>query len=94
MAVLQAGWTYRAIMVNVRTLKWERALQLAQKHNTHVATVLLERRKLLAKAGRSETLKTFQQSNAETEIDEDMVLQRVQQEHAKEAAKASANPYS
>ena len=55
-SMVQAGWTYRAIMVNVRTLKWERALQLAQKHNTHVATVLLERRKMLAKAGRAETL--------------------------------------
>ena len=62
-------------MVNVRTLKWERALQLAQKHNTHVATVLLERRKMLAKSGKAETIITFQQSNAEVQVDEELVLQ-------------------
>lgn len=92
--LLQAGWVYRAIMVNVRTLKWERALQLAQKHNTHVATVLLERRKMLAKSGKAETIKTFQQSNTEVQMDEALVLQQVQQEHAKEAAKASATAYA
>ena len=81
-------------MVNVRTFRWDRALQLAQKHNTHVPTVLLERRKHLAKAGKSETHKAFQQSNSEVKIDEALISQQVQQEALNEAARPDAVSYA
>ena len=81
-------------MVNVRTFRWDRALQLAQKHEAHVATVLLERSKYLARAGKAETDKQFQQCNAEVEVDEKSVKQQVQQEVADEAARPGAVSYA
>ena len=81
-------------MANVRTFRWERALQLAQKHKVHVATVLLERSRYLVKAGKAETDKQFQQCNAETEVDEGAVQQQVQQEAASEAARPGAVAYA
>ena len=81
-------------MMNIRTYRWDRALQLAQKHDTHVATVLLERRRHLVKAGKSETNKTFQQGNAEVEINEALVSQQVQQEALNEAARPGAVSYA
>ena len=91
---VQAGLTYRAIMINVRTFRWEKALQLAQKHKVHVPTVLLERSKYLAKAGRAETDKQFQQCNSEVEVNEAMVKQQEQQMLADEAARPGAVKYA
>ncbi|DBA75301.1 hypothetical protein WJX77_003211 [Trebouxia sp. C0004] len=88
--LLQAGLTYRAIMINVRTFRWGRALQLAQKYKVHVPTVLLERSKYLVKAGKAETDKQFQQCSSEVEVDEAMVKQQVQQALADEAARPGA----
>ena len=93
-SAVQAGLTYRAIMANVRTFRWERALQLAQKHKVHVATVLLERSRYLIKAGTAETDKQFQQCNAEVEVDEATVKQQVQQEGISEAARPGAVGYA
>ena len=87
---MQAGLTYRAIMVNIRTFRWERALQLAQKHQVHVATVLLERSMYLTKASKVEQDKRFQQCNSEVLVDETIVQQEVQQALADEAARPSA----
>lgn len=91
---VQAGLTYRAIMINVRTFRWERALQLAQKHKVHVPTVLLERSKYLAKAGKAETDKQFQRCNSEVEVNEAMVKQQEQQMLADEAARPGAVKYA
>ena len=91
---MQANLLYRAIMVNVRTFRWARALQLAQKHNTHVPTVLLERSKYLARMGKVETDKQFQQCNADVPVDEAEVQQQVQQELASEAGRSSAVKYA
>ena len=77
-------------MVNVRTFRWERALQLAQKHSKHIATVLSERRKYLSNLGTTETNKQFQLCNAEVVVDMAQVQQQVQQELADEAATRSA----
>ena len=41
--VLQAGLTFRAILLNIYLHQWERALDLAIKHKTHVDTVLAYR---------------------------------------------------
>lgn len=81
-------------MVNIRTFRWARALQLAQKHNTHVPTVLLERSKYLAKMGKVETDKQFQQCNADVAVNEAEVQQQVQQELANEAARPRVLKYA
>jgi intraflagellar transport protein 80 len=41
--LLGAGLVYRAIKLNVKLFRWQRALELAQKHRQHVDTVLLYR---------------------------------------------------
>ena len=66
---------------------------MAQKHEVHVATVLLERSKYLLKAGKVETDKQFQQCKAVTEVDEAAVKHQVQQELADEAARPGAVNY-
>lgn len=81
-------------MVNIRTFRWARALQLAQKHNTHVPTVLLERSKYLARMGKEETDKQFQQCNVDVAVSEAEVQQQVQEELANEAARPSAAKYA
>uniref|UniRef100_A0A3B3I0V8 Intraflagellar transport 80 homolog (Chlamydomonas) n=1 Tax=Oryzias latipes TaxID=8090 RepID=A0A3B3I0V8_ORYLA len=58
-ALLQAGLIYQAIQVNIDLFNWERALELAVKHKTHVDTVLAHREKFLQKFGKKETNKRF-----------------------------------
>uniref|UniRef100_A0A8C7YBK8 Intraflagellar transport 80 homolog (Chlamydomonas) n=1 Tax=Oryzias sinensis TaxID=183150 RepID=A0A8C7YBK8_9TELE len=58
-ALLQAGLIYQAIQVNIDLFNWERALELAVKHKTHVDTVLAYREKFLQKFGKKETNKRF-----------------------------------
>merc|ERR1712224_947144 len=38
--LLTAGLHYRAIKLNIKLFNWERALDLALRHNVHVDTVL------------------------------------------------------
>lgn len=71
-------------MANIRSFRWEQALQLALKHQQHIDTVLLERRKLLTKMHKSETLAVFLRASKEVSIDEEVVKQKVQNEVDKE----------
>ncbi|NXN14848.1 IFT80 protein, partial [Indicator maculatus] len=59
--LLQAGLVYQAIQVNIDLYNWDRALDLAVKHRTHVDTVLAHRQKYLRDFGRTETNKRFLQ---------------------------------
>jgi len=45
--LLQAGLIYRAIKMNMQLFKWNRALELALKHKSHIDTVLAYRQKYL-----------------------------------------------
>ena len=65
-------------MVNVRVFRWEQALKLALKHQTHVATVLLERRKYLARMQKVETDAAFLQTSKDIQVDEEDVKQQIQ----------------
>ncbi|XP_015761944.1 PREDICTED: intraflagellar transport protein 80 homolog isoform X2 [Acropora digitifera] len=59
--LLQAGLIYRAIQMNIDLFNWDRALELAVKHKTHVDTVLAYRQKYLNNFGRIEKSKRFLQ---------------------------------
>lgn len=59
--LLQAGLHFRAIMLNINTHQWERALQLAIKFKTHVDTVLAYRMRYIARFGKKEINKLFLQ---------------------------------
>ncbi|NXC85112.1 IFT80 protein, partial [Cercotrichas coryphoeus] len=59
--LLQSGLVYQAIQVNINLYNWERALELAVKHRTHVDTVLAYRQKFLGDFGKKETNQRFLQ---------------------------------
>ncbi|XP_014740018.1 PREDICTED: intraflagellar transport protein 80 homolog [Sturnus vulgaris] len=59
--LLQSGLIYQAIQINIQLFNWERALELAVKHRTHVDTVLAYRQKFLQDFGKKETNPRFLQ---------------------------------
>lgn len=59
--VEQAGLFYRAIDMHMRLFHWDRALELAVHHKTHVDTVLAMRERYLTGMGREETAPRFLQ---------------------------------
>ena len=59
--LLQAGLYFRAIMLNIKTYQWDRALQLATKYKTHIDTVLASKMRHIQRFGKKETSKLFLQ---------------------------------
>ncbi|KAH3761199.1 intraflagellar transport protein 80-like [Pelomyxa schiedti] len=57
--LLQSGAFYRAIKMHIHAYRWERALDIAVKNNTHVDTVLAYRQRYLEEWGKTETNKKF-----------------------------------
>ncbi|NXU15940.1 IFT80 protein, partial [Pardalotus punctatus] len=90
--LLQAGLLYRAIQVNMDLYNWERALELAVKHRTHVDTVLAYRQKFLERFGKKETNQRFLQYSESLEVDWDKIKAKIEMEIAKERERAAASP--
>ncbi|XP_070399693.1 intraflagellar transport protein 80 homolog isoform X2 [Nothobranchius furzeri] len=90
--LLQAGLIYQAIQMNIDLFYWERALELAVKHKTHVDTVLAYREKFLQKFGRKETNKRFLQYSEGVEVDWEKIQAKIEMELCKEREKAANNP--
>ncbi len=89
--LLQAGLTLRAILLNVYLHKWERALDLAIRHKTHVDTVLAYRLKHLERCQKEETIKKYTQYMKEVEIDWEQIAAKLEDEFVKERDLAAAN---
>ncbi|KAG8001959.1 Intraflagellar transport protein 80-like protein [Nibea albiflora] len=87
--LLQAGLVYQAIRVNIDLFSWERALELAVKHKTHVDTVLAYRQKFLQKFGRKETNKRFLQYAEGVEVDWEKIQAKIEMELSKERERAA-----
>lgn len=72
---------YRAIKLNVRLFRWDRALELALRHKSHVDTVLGYRKRFLDKfGGREETNPRFLQYAADVEVDWEAIRAKKQKE--------------
>ena len=82
--LLQAGLVYRAIQLNIYLHQWEKALELAIKHKTHVDTVLAFRLKYLERCDKDETNAKYIQYNKEVEVDWDKVNQKIEEEFKNE----------
>ncbi|XP_052215553.1 intraflagellar transport protein 80 homolog isoform X1 [Dreissena polymorpha] len=82
--LLQAGLTFRAIMLNIQLYNWDRGLELAVKHKTHVDTVLGYRQKYMDQYGKSETNKRFLQYKEGIEIDWEKIEAKIEMEYQKE----------
>nr|XP_020647435.1 intraflagellar transport protein 80 homolog isoform X3 [Pogona vitticeps]XP_020647437.1 intraflagellar transport protein 80 homolog isoform X4 [Pogona vitticeps] len=90
--LLQAGLVYQAIQVNINLYNWERALELAVKHKTHVDTVLAYRQKFLDDFGKKETNQRFLQYAEGLEVNWDKIKTKIELEIAKERERAAAAP--
>mmetsp|Transcript_5293 Transcript_5293/g.8626 ORF Transcript_5293/g.8626 Transcript_5293/m.8626 type:complete len:779 (+) Transcript_5293:121-2457(+) len=75
---------YRAIKLNIQLFRWDRALELALKHRSHVETVLAYRQKHLQSFERDETnqkfLQYFSQVNFEWQAVEESERRAVEEE--------------
>ena len=67
--LLQSGLVFRAIVLNIYLHQWEKALELAIKHKTHVDTVLAYRLKYLARCDKEENNTKYIQYMKEVEVD-------------------------
>ncbi|NXG16344.1 IFT80 protein, partial [Grallaria varia] len=90
--LLQTGLVYQAIQVNINLYNWDRALELAVKHKTHVDTVLAYRQKFLEDFGKKETNKRFLQYAEGLEVDWKKIKAKIEMEIAKERERAAASP--
>ncbi|KAK3095326.1 hypothetical protein FSP39_013242, partial [Pinctada imbricata] len=82
--LLTAGLTFRAIMLNIQLYNWERALELAIKHKTHVDTVLGYRKRYLEQFDKKEKNKRFLQYSEGIEIDWEKIEAKIEMEYQKE----------
>ncbi|KAK3513485.1 hypothetical protein QTP70_015507, partial [Hemibagrus guttatus] len=87
--LLQAGLIYQAIQIHIDLFNWDRALELAVKHKTHVDTVLAHRQKFLQDFGKEETNKRFLQYSEGVEVDWQKIQSKIEMELAKERERAA-----
>lgn len=92
--LLQAGLLYRAISMNCKIFRWERALDLAIKHKTHVDTVVALREKNLARfPGAIEHNRKFKEYSRQIEVDWEQIDAKIEQEAEAERSRPGAVPY-
>ncbi|KAB5535534.1 hypothetical protein PHYPO_G00118800 [Pangasianodon hypophthalmus] len=87
--LLQTGLIYQAIQIHIDLFNWDRALELAVKHKTHVDTVLAHRQKFLQDFGKEETNKRFLQYSEGVEVDWEKIQSKIEMELAKERERAA-----
>uniref|UniRef100_A0A8B9LBR6 Intraflagellar transport 80 homolog (Chlamydomonas) n=1 Tax=Astyanax mexicanus TaxID=7994 RepID=A0A8B9LBR6_ASTMX len=87
--LLQAGLVYQAIQIHINLYNWDRALELAVKHKTHVDTVLAHRQKFLQVFSKKETNKRFLQYSEGVEVDWEKIQAKIEMELAKERERAA-----
>ncbi|CAH1781800.1 unnamed protein product [Owenia fusiformis] len=87
--LLQGGLIFRGIMMNIQLYNWDRALELAVKHKTHVDTVLAYRKRYLGQFDRKEKNKRFLQYSEGVEIDWEKIETKIEMEYQKEREKPS-----
>merc|ERR1712084_28943 len=75
--LLQNKRIYRAIKMSIRLHRWNDALELALKHQTHVDTVLAYRAQHLQQMKHVETNETFKQWAQQVEVDWDTVKKKI-----------------
>jgi len=92
--LLQAGLIFRAIEMNCKMFRFERGLELAVKHKTHIDTVLAWRQTHLQRFRSVEQNKKFIQFSKGVEIDYDAITVKIEAEAENERSRPGAVPYS
>ncbi|KAJ8030563.1 Intraflagellar transport protein 80-like [Holothuria leucospilota] len=91
--LLQANLVFRAIMMNITLYNWDRALELAVKHKTHVDTVLGYRQQFLNNFNKVETNKRFLQFAQGVEVNWEQIQTKIETEYQKERERPNAKSY-
>lgn len=68
---------YRAIKLNIKLYRWDRALQIAVENKTHVDTVIAYRQRFLQQYGREETNETMKNYARDIEVDWETVKAKI-----------------
>lgn len=93
MILLQAQLFYRAIKMNIRLFRWERALSIAVKHKTHVDTVIAYRQKYLESIKQQESNQHFVKYGAQVTVDWETIKTKIAKEKEEERLRPGARPY-
>merc|ERR1719454_53113 len=67
--LMSARLFYRAIKLNIKMYKWDRALEIAVNNKTHVDTVIAYRQRFLQMYKKPETNEKFKQFSNEIQVD-------------------------
>lgn len=86
--LLNAKLFYRAIKMNIKLFKWERALDIAVKNKTHVDTVLAYRKKYLETQKKTETNEKFLQLASKVEVNWETIKEKIKKDMETEAKAA------
>lgn len=88
--LIQGQLIFRAIMLNIQLYNWDRALELAVKHKTHVDTVLGYRKEYLSKFAKTEDNQRYTQYSSGVEIDWDKIHAKIEMEYQNERERPTA----
>ncbi len=77
---------YRAIKMNVKLYRWDRALDIAINNKTHVDTVIAYRQRFLQQYGKEEENERFKQYARDIEVDWETVKAKIKADKDREAA--------
>eukprot|EP00761_Pharyngomonas_kirbyi_P000649 gb/GECH01000649.1/.p1 GENE.gb/GECH01000649.1/~~gb/GECH01000649.1/.p1 ORF type:complete len:758 (+),score=164.05 gb/GECH01000649.1/:1-2274(+) len=88
--LMQAGLVFRAIKMRMNLYNWDRALEIAVQHKTHVDTVLAYRKKYLKMVGKEETLPGFNKLNEQIEVDWENVKAKIEKAKENENERSSS----
>jgi intraflagellar transport protein 80 len=86
--LLQARLFYRAIKLNIKMYKWDRALEIAVQNKTHVDTVVAYRQRFLQMYKKPETNDKFKQFAQELQVNWEEIKMKIKQDKEREAAAA------
>ena len=81
---MSAKLFYRAIKLNIKMYKWDRALEIAVNNKTHVDTVIAYRKRFLEQYGKEETNERFKQYARDIEVDWDTVKTKINADKKRE----------
>lgn len=87
--LLTARLYYRAIKLNIKLYKWDRALEIAVNNKTHVDTVIAYRKRFLQMYQREETNEKFKQFAKDIQVDWETVKTKIRADKEREIAASS-----
>lgn len=86
--LLNARLFYRAIKMNIKLYRWERALDIAVQNKTHVDTVIAYRQRFLQQYSKEEDIEKFKQYTRDIQVDWNTVKAKIRADKDREAASA------